>query len=135
MFALLDIIKIKRLCGSPRNEIIVVFDGFINEPQLGRYSNEIKVIFSYDETADEEIKRIIERAKNKKNIVVVSDDREIADFAKISGAKPLSVNEFLKPANEDSDEFMRIQNDSLKQQLNYSQIHAINEELKKKWLK
>lgn len=135
MFALLDIIKTKRLCGSPRNEIIVVFDGFINEPQLGEYRNEMRVIFSYDETADDKIKQIIEQAKNKKNIIVVSDDREIADFAKIYGAKPLSGNEFLKPINEDRNESMRTNSDSFKQQLNYSQIQAINEELKKKWLK
>ncbi len=135
LFALLDVIKTKRLCGSTRNGITIVFDGYINEPQLCQYRDEIKVVFSYDETADEEIKRIIERAKNKKNMVVVSDDREIADFAKISGAKPLSVNEFLKPAIEDRNESLRLREDSFKQQLNYSQIQAINEELKKKWLK
>lgn len=139
LFTLLDIIKTKRLCGSARNKITVVFDGFINEPQLGQYRNEIRVIFSYDETADDKIKQIIEQTKNKKNIVVVSDDREIADFVKISGAVSMGVIRFLdkiskQKINDRRDTTGQGQDKIEDKSLNYSQINIINEELKKKWI-
>lgn len=130
--ALLEFIRIRRLCGSPKNKITVVFDGHSNITELKQNDNNINVIFSKKETADEKIKKIVGKPLgNAKNIVVVSDDKDIRFFVKALGARSIGIEEFIgakeKPiACQDSD--------SIKPELNYSQIQKINQELKKIWL-
>jgi len=77
----------------PRIEFTVVFDGYCQNFNL--YSRRIKIIFSNEITADEKIRKILENKKNKKEVFVVSDDREIQQFTKILGGNVLKVNEFL----------------------------------------
>ena len=57
-----------------------------------------KIIFSQDETADLKIKSMVAQSSNKKNIVVVTNDRDIQYSVRALGAKVLSVQEFLKKA-------------------------------------
>ena len=49
---------------------------------------------SFDQNADEAIKEIISKETDLRRFFVVSSDREIKDFAKAKGAKPLSCREF-----------------------------------------
>ena len=59
--------------GSFRNEVTVVFDGqTVNVPPQ---SPGIRVVFSYEETADEVIKRLVEDAQNVRSLVVITDDK------------------------------------------------------------
>jgi predicted RNA-binding protein with PIN domain len=128
--ALLDYILRNRLCGSKKNKIIIIFDGY----QDSRYPNpdtEIEVIFSRKESADEKIKRIIFESKNVKNIVVVSDDKEIKFFSRSYGATVRGVGDFFKYKYNTKEKA----EDSFKAELTYSQMHKINGELRKIWLK
>ncbi|MGB9677731.1 MAG: NYN domain-containing protein, partial [Candidatus Ratteibacteria bacterium] len=90
---LIDIIeRYKRK--HPNVDFTVIFDGYSTE--ISFYSKIIKIFYSQDITADEMIRKILERKKNKKEIFVVSDDNEIKEFTKILGANQLKVPEFLE---------------------------------------
>lgn len=136
--ALIYLIKTKKLCGSPKNQAEVVFDGFRPvDFSLSGQDNQVKVIFSQEISADERIKQIIEGMHNKKNAVVVSEDKEIVYFAKISGVKALSVESFLEPLlGEESRKGSGLKLDKdAKDELNFSQRSRIDEELRRRWLK
>lgn len=89
----------------------------------------IKVIFSRNESADLRIKKIAELVSNPKNLIVVSDDKEISIFIKSCGAKSISVEEFLG-SKDKAGKLLPLS----EEELTYSQMHKINEELKKLWL-
>lgn len=130
--ALLEFIRVNRPCASPRNRIAVVFDGYPDLSSRISDTTGTNVIFSKSETADERIKNIVEKAGNPKNVVVVSDDKEIAFFAKSCGAKALNIEEFIKRAKHLTGSEKK---EPLKPELTYSQIHKINQELRQIWLK
>jgi hypothetical protein len=89
------------------------------------------VIFSRGEVADDRIKKILQDLPNPKNAVVVSDDKEIRFFAKSLRANVIGVKEFIGlKAKVPQDK-----RDALKPELTYSQMHKINQELRKIWLK
>lgn len=128
---LLEFIRIKKPCGSPKNQIIVVFDGHSDSSWQNLDKTDIHVIFSRGQSADERIKKMVEQETNPKNTVVVSDDKEIRFFIKSIGARPMNIEEFIKPKKE----INKVEQDLLKPELNFSQVHKINQELKKIWLK
>jgi predicted RNA-binding protein with PIN domain len=125
--ALLQFITINKLTGSPRNKITVVFDGYPPKSKSMHNDPQINLIFTAKDTADERIKKILESASNPKNIVVVSDDKEIRFFVKSSGGRVMGVDEFicLSPSPKTAQ----------KAELTYSQMEKINQELRKIWLK
>ncbi len=59
----------------------------------------VKVIFTSGESADEKIKEIVSQAQNKKQIVVVTDDRAIQYYVRSLGAAVMSVADFLAKFN------------------------------------
>ncbi len=132
--ALLDLIKSRELVGSPRNRCIVVFDGY--PPRTG-YSYErkgaVSAVFSFDDSADDKIMKLLRQGGNPKNIVVVSDDKQIVSFARLHNAAVSSVDEFLKISIEPAQQkaARRAEEDA---KLNYTQADKINRELKKLWL-
>lgn len=93
--ALLKQIETKSLQGSSSNPVTVVFDG-----QLGgvkeQYSSGIALVYTSGETADDWIKRFVEDSSTPKNIVVVTDDREIRHFVRSLGATIMGTREFLE---------------------------------------
>lgn len=128
--ALGDFIKTKRPCGNLKaNRAILVFDGYGDLPLKGEG---VEVVFSQEKTADDYIKRLLEALPgNPKNIFVVSDDKEVRFYAKLSGAGVLGVSEFMAPKFKPKD---RADSD-LKVELTYTEANRINQELRKKWLK
>jgi hypothetical protein len=76
---------------------------------------------------------IVEETANRKNIVVVSDDKEVRFMAKALGASCLGVSGFIgskdnaKSRNEHSA-------GSFKEELTYTQMSKINQELFKRWI-
>ncbi len=128
----MDLIRINRLCGSPKNKVTVVFDGYPDYAFSNNLDRSgIDVVFSRKETADERIRKIVENSANPKNMVVVSDDKEIRFFIKSIGAQPLAVEDFVAVK-----EVSRQQKQGLLEaELTHSQMHKINEELRKIWLK
>lgn len=106
--ALIDYIRISRLAGSSRNHVVIVFDGYESSEVFGE--NEYEILYGKDRSADDVIKDKVSRARNKKQIVVVSDDHSVVDFARAEGAQVLKTAEFLKQGRkktakkEDEDE-------------------------------
>jgi len=131
--ALLDFVRAKQLSRSPQVKISIVFDGFGPVGGLKKCDCATEVIFSRHESADERIRKMLEAGGHPKNVIVVSDDKEIRIFARLTGAKSVGVEEFvgfgstLKPQPKGVAD--------LKPELNYGQIEQINKELKKIWLR
>ena len=95
--ALVDFILKHKLTGSLKNRVTLVFDGYPGTLNLkDGWGDNIEIIFSRKETADQTIKRILEKAANSKNIIVVSDDKEIRIFTRLIGARSLGVKDFIR---------------------------------------
>lgn len=92
--ALLQFMVKKRLTGSLTNRVVIVFDGYL--PAGQNLESAYEIVFSNFRTADEVIKERISNAKNKRQIVVVSDDNSIRNFARAEGASVVAINDFLK---------------------------------------
>lgn len=129
---LISFIKTKRLTGSPKNKATLVFDGYPPSYSSDYNDTGTDVIFSRKISADEKIKMLLEESGNRKNIAVVSDDKDIKFFAKSSGAKPMGVEEFIGCRKQGNS---KKEKDLINPELNYSQMEQINRELKALWLK
>lgn len=128
---LVKIIQEKRLAGSRNNRVTIVFDGRSNVVSYNAQGNDqIKIVFSKEDSADEIIKRIVSNASNPKQIVVVSNDRQIISFSKSLGAKTMSVDEFLK----EEEQSRQKRQEPLKVGLTYQQQETIDQELRRLWL-
>jgi len=128
--ALIQLIKLKKLCGSSNNSVWVIFDGYQDASIDNLDEFNLKVIYSRKESADDRIKKIIERISNPKNVIVISDDKEIKFFVKSCKAKSVSVQNFLCAKNKMAEKAAAL----VEPEITYSQMHKINEELKKIWL-
>ncbi|MDD5595012.1 MAG: NYN domain-containing protein [Candidatus Omnitrophica bacterium] len=124
---ILSFIQEKRLTGSRKNGIILVFDGY---PKTGSFEAKdpgITLLFSRGVSADEKIKKIVEGSANRKILVVVSDDKEIQFLVKSLGARVLAIADFVGLEDQEKE--------PARTELSYSQMHKINQELSKLWLK
>lgn len=120
---LIHYIRKNKLTGSRNNKVIIVFDGKINfEVNKER---EFEVIFSGSKSGDEVIKKRLEKIKNKSEVVVVSDDREVRDIVKREGARVCRTFDFIKTKKRPKIE---------EKQISYSLQREITEELRKIWL-
>jgi len=134
--ALIELISNRRLCGSLKNKVIIVFDGNPSRQEQSKAYANINIVFTRHQSADVWIKRLVESKTNPKDIVVVSDDKEIGFFVKSTGARVIGVEEFISrkkelPARQRTD----IDTLTIKPELTHSQIQKINQELRKIWLK
>ncbi len=93
--ALLKLIETRDLQGSKSNPVTVVFDGQLGGTQE-RYSSGIGVVYTSAESADDWIKHFVEDSAKPKNIVVVTDDKEIRIFVRALGAAIMGTREFLE---------------------------------------
>lgn len=128
--ALLEFIRTRKLTGSSKNTVTVVFDGY-PDTRESKHDTEIEVIFARKDSADERIKRMVEESGSPRNTIVVSDDKEIRFFVRSLGAIALGVEEFIIR----KEKLKRQQEDSPKPQLSYSAMQKINQELRQRWLK
>ena len=91
--ALVTFIERHRPQGSLRNSVTIVFDG-----QPGIYGvptvSDVRVVFTEYESADDLIKERVQDSKNKKDIIVVTDDRQLMLYVRNLGAGVMSVREF-----------------------------------------
>ena len=92
--ALIHFLDRRRPQGSLRNKLTVIFDG---NPEVwgGRMTSPVHVVFSRGETADDHIKRMVERSDHKKRLVVETDDKALGAAVKAAGARVLSGKVFL----------------------------------------
>lgn len=133
--SLISFIERQKPQGSARNEVTVVFDGkpgMYGFPVVG----EVRVVFTEYETADDLIKYKVEQAQNKKEIVVVTDDKQLMLYVRALGAGVMAVREFI----DSSGNSVRVVRNSGKVTQKPKVIapsfeHAVNQEFEKIWLK
>ncbi|MBU1090439.1 MAG: NYN domain-containing protein [Candidatus Omnitrophica bacterium] len=126
----LEFIRRNKLTGSLKNKVIVVFDGYPDSRERDNRAS-IDVIYSRKISADEKIRKIIQGYSGQKNIIVVSDDKEIQFSVRPYGVRVMGVEEFI---NKKEKSRYREDN-SLKPELTHTLMHQINQELRQIWLK
>ena len=116
--------------GSKKNKVTIVFDG---DKDVLSYSHNhyFDILFSKNETADDRIRKIVQKNKNPKNMIVVTDDKELKFLVRSLRAQAISVEDFLAQAKTTTP----VDNGQEKNVLSYSSREKINRELKKLWLK
>lgn len=97
--------KLRRYAAKHKTEIALVYDG---RGVLGSSEKQggLSIIFtSSGESADAHIKSLIDKVPTR-NLLIVSSDRSIRDYARLSGVASISSQEFLSmlSAAEKSDE-------------------------------
>lgn len=125
---LISFIRSKRLTGSGRNKVTIVFDGNAPLPQvLG--DRQFEVIFSGSRSADDIIKGKAKEYSRKTNVVVVTDDREIIQDVCACGIQHSRVDDFLAKTKGKTIVKQETKN------ISYTLQREITEELRKIWLK
>jgi predicted RNA-binding protein with PIN domain len=81
---------------NKKSNVTIVFDG---EPQNGLRREDICAKFCvryprYGSSADDEIKRILDGFNYFRDVVLVSSDRDLKDYAKEKGARTINSIEF-----------------------------------------
>lgn len=97
-----------RYFSKSRNSVTLHFDGHLKETIK---VSGIKIKFSGSKTADDKIKIEIERSKNPKNIIVVTSDNNVAEFARVCSCQVIKSEDFTKnlfTLNSSDDEQSRI---------------------------
>lgn len=123
---LIRLLEIAQAQNARLKDLTVVFDGKANILAPPMHSA-VKVIFSKEKCADEEIKEIVQFSNYARDIGVVSDDRQIKSYARTLGAKKVSVKEFLKMVFASFGEKHIFK-------LDEEEAAKINQELEKIWL-
>ncbi len=89
---------LQRYFAGKKIKVTVFFDG---APHT-RFGGNIRLKFSYERTADELIRKAIDKLKTKHAAAVVSSDRWISDYAKVNGCKTIRSSEFAKMISSQS---------------------------------
>jgi len=131
--SLLRYLEDGNFCGSPKNQMTVVFDG---QPGIWypKKASAIKAVFSSKETADDLIKRMTEGAKNKKSLYVITDDKALGQSIRGLGAKTLSIKDFFGRMNQGPRVSPKGKVDSGEKDISKVTEFKINDELKKIWI-
>ena len=74
-------------------KVTIHFDGFKNFPIT---LNNAKIVYSDSKSADDKIKSQIELANNRKNLVVITSDNNIQEFARVCSCSIIRSEEFAK---------------------------------------
>lgn len=132
-YSLVNFVRFNKLSGSKNNEVILVFDGYPPAGQEIPQEMGFTCMFSQKREADELIKKIVENAHQPRNIIVVTDDKQVQMASRFLHARVSSVEEFIC-GKEDKLDLGAKATDSADPKLTYSAMQKINAELKKKWL-
>lgn len=132
--ALLDILRLRRPQGSPRNCVTVVFDG---QPDVWgpSLSGEFRCIFTSGETADEYIKRLVESSQDARRVIVVTNDREITAYIRKLGADGWSVQRFLSAGRRAQSRRSETASAGNPEQISSTVQNQITQELEDLWIK
>lgn len=79
-----------RLIAARKARVIVVFDGSGQIKSTGS----VRVVFSGKASADQLIKKLIDEQKHRRDVVVVSSDAEVQQYAKISSCRFMAAEAF-----------------------------------------
>ncbi|OGX39796.1 MAG: hypothetical protein A3D87_07320 [Omnitrophica WOR_2 bacterium RIFCSPHIGHO2_02_FULL_50_17] len=138
--AFLRFLERRRPHGSLKNKVTVVFDG---QPGIwgGGAASGVEVIFAKGRSADEEIKAVVAGSEHRKNMAVVTDDREIQYAVRALGAKVCGVDEFLekagtlRQAGKEKPSVLSPQDASAGKYISKTLEHKITSEMERIWLK
>jgi len=78
-------------------KVYLHFDGYKN---ISIKTENIRIIYSNEKTADEKIKKQIEQAKNSRNITLITSDRNLQQFARACSSEIISSENFSKTLSE-----------------------------------
>ena len=131
--ALADFIKSNKLTGSKNNTLVLVFDGYPPASEEIPRENGLFCMFSRAKEADELIKKIIQDSSSPKNIIVVSDDKEVQLTSRFFYAQVCGVKEFIC-GKKNKAQLAAFQETEVDFKLSYAKMQKINAELKKRWL-
>jgi len=87
---------LERYFSNKKVKVSLYFDGHKNLPIK---VSGIKIIYSENLTADDLIKNEIERVSNRKNIILVSSDNNLKEFARVCSSEVKSSEDFWKDLN------------------------------------
>ena len=86
---------VSELARSKRKKLTVVFDG---PPEAGRPKvqslGDVTLVFAAPRSADEEILRRVQEAREPRGVTVVTDDRALASSVKSAGARVVGLEEY-----------------------------------------
>ena len=87
-------------------KVFLHFDGHPKEPIR---INNAAIIYSENLSADEKIKNQVAKSKNPRNIIVVTSDNNLTDYARVCSSTVIKCEEFVKDIlhQKDSDEEKR----------------------------
>jgi predicted RNA-binding protein with PIN domain len=131
--SLIQHIRNNRLCGSMKNKVTIVFDGY---PTMGnplQPMSDCEVLFAQDQSADDRIRYLVEHISNPKIVIVVTDDRSVRFHAKAARASVMGVEEFLTAKAASA----AAKKERADRTIELSSVDAdrINKEFRKLWLK
>lgn len=126
---LLAWVKRSGLAGRGNNRVTIVFDGQA-ECFGAAVTGEVAVVFSSGESADDLIKRTVERSTAKKQWVVISDDKGIKLYVRALGACVVGVKEFALILNKQDKPVRGLEGEK---RITHAQAKLINDEFEKIW--
>ena len=120
--------------GSARNALTVVFDGQedVHWPAM---NTDIRIVFSRGCSADDLIRDLVERSPDPRQIICVTDDRELALSCRHRGAQTWGVDEFVGAARKPSGRVKNAANDDGKKVVSARAAQKIDQELSALWLR
>ncbi|NUN07869.1 MAG: NYN domain-containing protein [Ignavibacteriaceae bacterium] len=74
-----------------KDEVTLFFDGYESDKLR---AGKIKIVYSNNRPADKLIRERIEQAKSRSNLVVVSSDNEIRNYARVCSCSVIKSEEF-----------------------------------------
>lgn len=74
-------------------KVTIHFDGYKNLPIK---LNHAKIVYSESKSADDKIKKQIELANSRKNLLVITSDKNIQEFARVCSCLIIKCEEFAK---------------------------------------
>ena len=131
--ALADFIRLNRLTGSKNNTVVLVFDGYPPRAEDIPSGHGLLCVFSRTKEADELIKKIVEDSTSPRNIIVVSDDKEVQLTSRFLHAQICNVEEFIC-GKQDNKSATEVKLAAVDFKLSYTKMQKINAELRKIWL-
>ena len=131
---LINYIENKNPQGSRKNRVTVVFDGRA-DVWSDKHVSVVNVIFSRDASADDEIRKMVDDSSDKKNTVILTNDRAIQYAVRASGASAVSVQDFFCFEKDKKGASNTGFSKSTAKNISNTLEFSINQEMKKIWLK
>jgi predicted RNA-binding protein with PIN domain len=88
-------------------------------------AGKIKIIYSENITADEKIKKQIEKSKSPKTTTVITSDSNLSQFARVCSCKVISSEDFAKQLNKKSTDEEQSIIDSMKNNDEFKKLFGV----------